>query len=120
MSEYLDLRILAQEWRDLLDEDGQHVPEDNDAVSAFVALCGEFGIDATPDALDQQGSNYESTLIPDESFEDYARELAEDIGAIDANASWPLMYIDWPAAADALRIDYSSVSYAGHDYLIRL
>jgi antirestriction protein len=119
MSEYLDLRDLAQQWRDLLDEDGQHAPEDADTVSDFAALCGELGIEASPDALEHQGDMYDPTMIADGYFVDYARELAEDIGAINPDASWPLSYIDWEAAADALRVDYVTVSYAGDDYLIR-
>jgi hypothetical protein len=46
-------------------------------------------------------------------------ELAEDIGAIDRNASWPATYIDWEAAADSLKADYSSIDFNGEDYWIR-
>jgi hypothetical protein len=33
--------------------------------------------------------------------------------------SWPASYIDWDAAADALRMDYTSVDYAGVTYWVR-
>jgi len=62
---------------------------------------------------------YGTTLIRDDYFESYARDLAEDIGAIDRNAAWPLSYIDWPAAADALKQDYTSVDFDGVTYWVR-
>lgn len=46
---------------------------------------------------------YGATLIRDSYFEDYARQTAEDIGAIDRNASWPLHCIDWEQAARVQR-----------------
>lgn len=52
-------------------------------------------------------------------FEDYARELAEDIGAIDRNAMWPANCINWAQAADALLIDYTSVELDGITYYYR-
>lgn len=62
---------------------------------------------------------YGETFIPDAEFEDYARELAEDIGAIPSDYSWPASHIDWTAAADALRQDYTSYTFDGIDYLAR-
>jgi antirestriction protein len=62
---------------------------------------------------------YGETFIPDADFEDYARDLADDIGAVPSDAQWPLTYIDWPAAADALRQDYTSYTFDGIDYLAR-
>lgn len=58
-------------------------------------------------------------LIRDSYFEDYARELAEDIGAISHDYSWPASHIDWSAAANALRQDYTSVDFDGVTYWIR-
>jgi hypothetical protein len=59
------------------------------------------------------------TLIPECEFEDYARELAEDIGAIDRYATWPLGCIDWKEAAEELQSDYSSCEYQGETYYYR-
>lgn len=59
------------------------------------------------------------TLIRENYFEEYAQELAEDVGAIDPNASWPLTYIDWEAAANALKQDYIDVQYDGSTYFVR-
>jgi hypothetical protein len=62
---------------------------------------------------------YGETLIRDSYFEDYARDLAEDIGAIKENASWPNNYIDWEAASEALKQDYTSVEFDGVTYWVR-
>ena len=62
---------------------------------------------------------YGETLIRDGYFEDYARQLAEDIGAIKENASWPNNYIDWEAASEALKLDYTSVEFDGVTYWVR-
>jgi predicted DNA-binding protein len=66
-----------------------------------------------------KGDWYPITLIHRDYFEDYARELAEDIGAIDPNAGWPLQHIDWEAAANELEQDYSNVYFDGEEYLYR-
>ena len=62
---------------------------------------------------------YGEALIRDSYFEEYARELADDIGAIDANASWPLGCIDWERAASELQQDYTSVDFDGVTYWTR-
>lgn len=59
------------------------------------------------------------TLIRDSYFVTYAQELAEDIGAIAHDAQWPLSYIDWEAAADALKADYTSIDFDGVTYWMR-
>lgn len=59
------------------------------------------------------------TLIRDSYFEDYARELAEDIGTINKDAAWPACHIDWTAAADALKQDYTEVDFDGTTYYLR-
>lgn len=62
---------------------------------------------------------YGEALIHDDYFEDYARELAEDCGMVDPNAKWPNIHIDWAAAAEALKQDYTYVDFDGQDYWIR-
>lgn len=66
-----------------------------------------------------KGDWYPVSLIRQTYFQDYAQELAEDIGAIDKNAGWPLGYIDWEAAADALLMDYTSTEFEGITYYYR-
>lgn len=137
---YLELRDLAQEWRELEDEMSANVPdtegmsytevaeatdsflkapEQVKARAKYVELCEQLGCEPTPDDLERWANDYEPTLIPDGEFEDYARELAEDIGAIDRDAGWPLRCIDWKRAANELRMDYTSITFDGDDYLTR-
>lgn len=66
-----------------------------------------------------EGDWFPGQLIAESDFEDYARELAEDIGAIPDDAAWPCTCIDWEKAARELQVDYSSVTYDGTDYLYR-
>lgn len=86
--------------------------EEEEELQALKALASE----AADYAADWQ---YGETLIRDSYFEDYARELAEDIGAIDPDAGWPNSYIDWGRAAEALQMDYTSVEFDGITYWIR-
>lgn len=62
------------------------------------------------------GSWFPVTLIRDSYFRDFAEEFAEDIGAINSDAAWPVRYIDWEAAAEALQMDYTAFDYAGVTY----
>lgn len=87
--------------------------EDESAEYAKLKAIAEEGEGYAPDW------KYGVTFIRDDYFEDYARELAEDIGAIDRDAAWPNSYIDWEAAADALRMDYTSVEIDGEDWWFR-
>jgi len=59
------------------------------------------------------------TLVRDSYFEDYARELAYDIGAYNGDESWPNTCIDWEKAAKDLQYDYSIVSFDGVDYWVQ-
>lgn len=59
------------------------------------------------------------TLIRESYFTRYAQDLADDIGAIDHNASWPNTCIDWDRAARELQMDYSAVDFDGVTYFIR-
>jgi hypothetical protein len=80
---------------------------------------------AALEALADEASNYAAdwthgeTLIRESYFVQYAQELADDIGAIDRNAKWPLSCIDWDKAANELKADYTEVDYDGVSYWIR-
>lgn len=63
--------------------------------------------------------NYGVALIRDTYFEDYARELAEDIGAINRDDGWPAYCIDWAEAARDLQGDYTAIEYDGVTYWAR-
>jgi uncharacterized protein (UPF0335 family) len=59
------------------------------------------------------------TLIRDDYFEDYARQLAEDCGMVKEGAQWPNNCIDWEQAASELQTDYTSIDFDGVTYWIR-
>lgn len=59
------------------------------------------------------------TLIRDSYFQEYAQELADDLGAIPKDAAWPLTCIDWNQAARELKQDYTSLEFDGVTYWAR-
>jgi hypothetical protein len=91
--------------------------EDNDELSMLQNLLSEL-CDAGGDEK-WRGDWYPSHLIRDSYFKDYAQQLAEDIGAIDADATWPNTCIDWYQASRELRTDYTSVEVYGTIYWTR-
>lgn len=99
-------------------EDAAEGPDEYEIeeLAALKALADE----ASGYAADWQ---YGEQLIRDDIFVDYAETLADDIGAInsgrDGSTPWPLRHIDWEAAADELKQDYTQVSFLGFDYWIR-
>lgn len=66
-----------------------------------------------------RGDWYPGTMIRDSYFEEYAEQFADDIGAVNAEASWPLSHIDWKAAAEDLQQDYGEIEYEGITYWYR-
>lgn len=93
-------------------EDPSELDEiDAERHKALTELDDELG-------LDHYASEGE-VGIPDDEFTEYAQQLAEDIGAVPDGNNWPLYCIDWERAADELRVDYTSFSFDGTDYLVR-
>lgn len=66
-----------------------------------------------------QGTWYPGSMIADDYFKTYAEDFADDIGAINRDAAWPVCHIDWDAAAESLKQDYSSITYGGVEYWYR-
>jgi hypothetical protein len=114
MSNWLDARDLDQELDDLRarfeDEEDCLDPEEDERRLALEALNEEVN-------LWEAGRNG-SALIPDYDFEDYAEELAYDIGMVDRDAQIS-HYIDWDKWADDLKDDYLSVDFEGQEYWIQ-
>lgn len=75
-----------------LSEDAQEM------FAAYRAINSEGTIKEAEDAF---SGRYDSD-------EDFAQDMAEQIGALDRNASWPQTCIDWEWAARELMYDYSS------------
>lgn len=62
---------------------------------------------------------YGAQLIRESHFKTFARELAEDVGAIKSDLSWPYTCIDWDQAAEDLQQNYTPVDFDGITYYIR-
>lgn len=79
-------------------------------------------LDALRELRSEVGDEFEhgAELVPDDEFEEHARELADSLGLLERDYSWPHSCIDWQRAAEELRHDYSTVTYDGTDYLVRL
>lgn len=74
--------------------------------------------------LESEGEGYSdwihgATLIRDSYFETYAREMADDLGYINREVSWPYTCIDWEKAAEELLVDYTSIDFDGTTYWVR-
>lgn len=72
------------------------------------------------DELETQISDWihGETLINEDYFEEYAEDLANDLYDMQ-NDSWPFYHIDWEAAAEDLKQDYTEVEYDGETYYCR-
>lgn len=109
-----DVIARIEELREQMDDDDS--PElDADEQEEYNALV----------ALQEQAEGYAAdwrhgeTLIRDSYFTEYAQELAEDIGAVKDDTGWPGRHIDWDAAADELKQDYTAVEFDGVTYWVR-
>lgn len=102
------------DFNDFINSDEYDTP-DQDTIDEYKALK----------ALDEQGRGYApdwtygEALINEKYFTEYAEELADDIGAIDKKAGWPLTHIDWNAAAEDLKQDYTEIDFDGTTFLVR-
>lgn len=131
-----DLIARLEELEDNAQRDDEAQAEYRDASDAWVLNGRQGEAPELPDSyldddereelaalrdLCERGSDfadwqYGVTLIRESYFRDYAQELAADVGAISPNAQWPLNHIDWDAAADALKMDYSTIEIEGTTY----
>jgi hypothetical protein len=120
-ADIIDVSTLTDYIDDNLGPDEDEEDERDDETRAQVALVKSLLDDLRGYGGDHQweGEWYPARLIADSHFEEYARELADDIGAIDRKASWPMTCIDWKKAAEELRVDYSSVEIDGRTYWYR-
>lgn len=120
----IDVRDVIEAYEELEDQshddDGNQLTLDDDDAAQFAAL-GELLSELKGYGGDEQwrGDWYPITLIRDTYFQEHAQELAEDIGAIPDDISWPCTCIDWERAARELQMDYTSVDYQGVIYWYR-
>ena len=126
----IDSRDLLKEYRDIIGDSTADYDDDPAESEEWVELDEDERERATMlrDLLQElpestvdspHGNSWGSTLIREDYFEEYARELADDLGAIDKDASWPAAHIDWKAAAEDLKQDYVTVELDGHTYYAR-
>jgi hypothetical protein len=123
----------AQEARDLVNEGRDGIPlseADSNPVGDLEDQLAEWDRDNGDELkalkdLESEAEGYAGdwrhgeSLIRDSYFEDYARELASDLGLLQKGASWPYTCIDWEQAASELQQDYTSVEFDGVTYWIR-
>lgn len=96
-----ELEALAEESDADEDETGEL-----ETLKAFAKKCEYGGV---------ADWRFGATLIHKDHFEDYAKELAEEIGAT-KDAKWPNNYIDWGKAAEELKQGYMEVEFEGSTY----
>lgn len=108
-----DSRDVIERLDELEGEDFSNLTEDERQEFADLR---DFAAEAENSIADWQ---YGETFISYDHFEQYAQELAEDIGAVNPDAAWPLGYIDWERAAAELRMDYTSFEFRGTTYWAR-
>jgi hypothetical protein len=103
--------------RDDVEADTYDTPEEHDA--ALADWDEEFG-DELKKLRELDGDiGRDTTLINDTYFEDYARQLHADINGSDKEDTWPYSCIDWTAAADALKQDYTTLEWDGGTFHCR-
>lgn len=88
---------------------------DEDNIDELIALVSfvEQGSSAASDW------KYGAIFIHDSHFQDYAIQLADEIGAVSWDARWPANCIDWKEAAAQLKADYTVVEVNGETYYTR-
>lgn len=113
--EIIDRIAELEAERDAAENEGE-APFDEDSAAELAELT----------ELAREGEGYSRDwaygvqLIRESYFEDYARELADDLhGRAMQNAHWPFDCIDWDKAASELRQDYTGIEYGGVTYYVR-
>lgn len=114
-ADVIDVRDIISRYEELEEmEDGLPDAEERYQLSVILTEIKGMGGDEQ-----WRGDWYPVTLIRDSHFKDYAQELAEDCGMLNADATWPNNCIDWDYAARELQYDYSGVDINGVTYWTR-
>ena len=96
--------------------DGEPTPASRDELNAELRALEKLDSDGRNVSEDWE---YGETLVNDDYFVTYAQEFAEEIGAVESDASWPTYYIDWDRAARDLQMDYSPIEFDGQTFWVR-
>jgi len=128
MAEYIDTRDLHERYEELRDkiEEAQEAWADSETDDPKPEPSDVLDADELADWNDLDYMEeyipdfwHGETLIHEDYFTEYAEELAYELGAVGRDAPWPASYIDWEAAAEALKVDYFEVEWQGETYLAR-
>ncbi|MGD9670265.1 MAG: hypothetical protein AB7U75_14705 [Hyphomicrobiaceae bacterium] len=121
MSDLLDaIAEIEDEYNALKDAAESGEDSDLEALDEFCDTSGWTVMNDLVDEVTQSCGDWQHEVLISESyFKEYAQELAEDIGAVNRNADWPNNCIDWDAAAEQLKMDYTEVDFDGKAYWIR-
>lgn len=117
-----ELEAELEELTDAVDD--AETPDEQDEAAEALADFDDSELIALQDLANEAEGyaldwHHGETLVRETYFTEYAQQLAEDIGAVDSDASWPNTYIDWEAAAEALLMDYTAVDFDGVTYYVR-
>lgn len=114
--------IEAREARDEAETEAQKQAREEQVEKAEAEFDTEAQeeLKALRNLRDEVGGEwrYGVTLIPENEFEDYCRELVEDIGDLPKGVPGYIV-IDWEATANNIRQDYSEAEFQGVNYLFR-
>lgn len=105
----IDSRDLEETITELEDERAEALEDDEASWNNPDGAELLDALQALRQATEDEGWHDGIGFIRDSHFEDYARGLADDIGAVNAEATWPNNCIDWERAARELQQDYSTV-----------
>ena len=117
MRSYLYIRDLDEE----LDELQERADDDSGEDGSSTDPLGDDErerLDALIALKANMGSEWDDgvSLISESDFEDYARDMAEDLYGLDACQSLP---VDWERWAFEVQTDYSVVEFDGETYYYR-
>lgn len=113
----IDTRELVEEVRGLIGDEDHPDPDlladldddEKERADEIRQVLSDIGAEAFHGAQ----------LIREDTFEEFAREFAEEIGAMPHADQWPAYCIDWERAANELRMDYTSVEFDGSTWYVR-
>jgi len=102
----------------------EELVEAQEALNEFNSSFDKDELDTLTEVISQGESSpdwsYGETLIREEYFRTYAEELADDTCERPKELDqWPWRHIDWDAAAEELKNDYSQINVDGETYFIR-
>lgn len=101
--EVIEWGDVHRNYQDIEDTDELQDYIDNFSAGYVDIDVFNAGIDADVNIADIDEA-YSGSFTSDE---DFAENMAEELGAVDKNASWPMTCIDWEQAAKELMYDYT-------------